>query len=334
VASVNWSDAAMIRSHSPHDAPLSKGISVIVPVYNSEGTLADLVSRLETVLDGHGSYFEVILVNDGSRDSSWDVLQALAATHQRVVAINLMRNYGQHNAILCGMREARYDVVVTLDDDLQNPPEEIPKLLSKLDEGFDVVYGTPEREQHGFWRDAASQITKLALQGAMGAQTASKISAFRTFRTRLRDAFHDYDGSFVSIDVLLTWATTKFTALPAKHESRLVGKSNYDFRKLVTHAMNMVTGFSIRPLQLASLLGFVFTAFGFALLAYVLISYVVRGSQVQGFAFLASAIAIFSGVQLFVLGIIGEYLARMHFKMMQRPTYAIGDRIASDEPNG
>ncbi len=218
-----------------------------------------------------------------------------------------------------------------MDDDLQNPPEEIGKLLALLGDGVDVVYGTPETEQHGFLRNQASRITKIALQSAMSAETARSVSAFRAFRTRLREAFASYAGPFVSIDVLLTWGSTRFAHVRVKHEPRTAGASNYTFRMLVTHALNMTTGFSTLPLQIASFIGFVFTLFGLFVLAIVLGTYVVNGgASVPGFAFLASIIAIFSGAQLFALGIIGEYLARMHFRSMDRPAYVVRD-VTGDE---
>jgi undecaprenyl-phosphate 4-deoxy-4-formamido-L-arabinose transferase len=243
--------------------------------------------------------------------------------------INLMRNYGQHNALLCGIRAALYDTIVTMDDDLQNPPEEISKLLKKLNEGYDVVYGTPENEEHGFWRDIASQITKMALRSSMGVEVARKVSAFRVFRTQLREAFINYQCPFISIDVLLTWGTTQFASIPVHHDPRRLGQSNYTFYKLVTHALNMITGFSTLPLQLASIIGFLFTGFGVVVLAYVFSRYLIYGKVVPGFAFLASIIAIFSGAQLFGLGIIGEYLARMHFRTMGRPSSVIRNSIGS-----
>ena len=230
-----------------------------------------------------------------------------------------MRNYGQHNSLLCGIRTAQYDVVVTMDDDLQHPPEEIPKLLKKLSEGYDVVYGTPQKKPHGFWRNIASRITKLALQSAIGVKIARSASAFRAFRTQLRDAFVTYQSPFVSIDVLLTWGSTSFATVPVRHDQRRVGVSNFTFRKLITHALNMMTGFSTLPLQLASLIGFAFTLFGLLVFVFVIGRYLVQGGSVPGFPFLASVIAIFSGAQLFALGIIGEYLARMHFRSMGRP---------------
>jgi undecaprenyl-phosphate 4-deoxy-4-formamido-L-arabinose transferase len=311
---------------------LSPGLSVVIPVYNSEPLLRDLVRQLRPVLERTGSPYEIILVNDGSADRSWEVVRELAAADSRVRGIELMRNYGQHNALLCGIREAVYDVVITVDDDLQHPPEEIPKLLAKLSEGYDVVYGTPFDEQHGMWRDLASQVTKLALQSSMGVDIARHVSAFRAFRTPVREAFARYQGSFVSIDVLLTGGTTRFAAIPVRHEPRRVGASNYTFRKLLTHGLNMVTGFSTLPLQIASIVGFAFTSFGGLVLLYVVGRYLIQGTVVPGFPFLASVIAIFSGAQLFALGIIGEYLARMHVRAMDRPPYVV--RAHADEHVG
>jgi len=281
------------------------------------------VERLNPVLRAHTSSFEVIFVEDGSLDSSWSVIQDLAGRYSFIVGIRLMRNYGQHNALLCGIRAARYEVIVTIDDDLQNPPEEIPVLLKKLDEGYDVAYGTPQEQQHGVLRNIASTVTKIALQSAMSAETARSVSAFRAFRASLRAAFVDYRGPYVSIDVLLTWGTNRFVAVMVRHDARRQGKSNYTFASLLRHAINMMTGFSTIPLRVASLVGFAFTAFGGILLLYTLIRYLIHGTVVPGFVFLASTITILSGAQLFALGIMGEYLARMHFRMMDQPSYAV-----------
>ena len=304
-------------------------ISVVIPVYRSETILPELVRRLESVLVAIAENFELILVNDCSPDRSWDVISDLAGRYSWIRPINLMRNYGQHNALLCGIRAARYDVIVTIDDDLQHPPEEIPKLLEVLAGGYDVVYGTPEQEQHGLGRDFASWVTKLALQNVMGAEIARQVCAFRAFRAQVAKAFAHYEGSFVSVDVLLTWGTNRFSATSVKHSPREQGTSGYTFRKLMTHAMNMMTGFSTMPLQMASLIGFVFTLFGLVVLAYVVIRYLVQGGSVPGFPFLASIIALFSGAQLFALGIIGEYLARMHFRSMQKPPYVIRESTSA-----
>jgi undecaprenyl-phosphate 4-deoxy-4-formamido-L-arabinose transferase len=206
-------------------------------------------------------------------------------------------------------------------------------LVAKLDEGFDVIYGRPEKEQHGLFRDLASIITKLVLQEAMGAENARNVTAFKVFRTQLREAFSQYRSPQVSIDVLLTWGTQRFGALTVGHDPRTVGQSNFTFRKLLTHAINMVTGFSVVPLQLASLTGFAFSLFGFAAIVYVLVDYFVRGDPVPGFPFLAALIAIFSGAQMFAMGIIGEYLARIHLRSMDRRHYTIRREIGSSNGN-
>ncbi len=309
---------------------LKHGVSIVVPVYNSQDSLSLLAERLEPVLMSCTSNFEVILVDDCSKDRSWDIVTRLAQEHDWVHGIRLMRNFGQHNALLCGIRAAQFDVTITLDDDLQNPPEEIPKILSKLNEGFDVVYARPDQERHGLLRDLASTLTKIALQSAMGAETARRVSTYRAFRTQLREAFANYRGPYVSIDVLLTWGTTRFSAVTVRHDQRTIGRSGYTLGKLIRHAMNMMTGFSTFPLQVASIVGFFFTFFGVGVLMYVLAKYLKYGSTVAGFPFLASVIAIFSGAQLFALGIIGEYLARMHFRTMDRPPYAVRDSIVKE----
>jgi glycosyltransferase involved in cell wall biosynthesis len=304
-------------------------VSVVVPVYNGERTLEALVTRLEGVLETPLSRFEIILVDDGSRDGSWPAIRELAASHHEVRGISLMRNYGQHNALLVGIRSARHPIVVTLDDDLQNPPEEIPKLLSKLEAGCDVVYGTPEVRHDSLWRRVASGIVRWILRSALGTDVARHASSFRAFRTELRDAFADYRSSFVSIDVLLTWGTSRFAAVTVEHRPREVGRSNYGFARLLLTALDVMTAFSTRPLRLASLIGFAFTLLGMLVLVWVVGRYFWLGYSFPGFPFLASVIAIFSGAQLFALGIIGEYLARVHLRSMGRPIAVVRDTVGA-----
>jgi undecaprenyl-phosphate 4-deoxy-4-formamido-L-arabinose transferase len=301
-----------------------KSLSVVVPVYRSEASLPELLERLSRQLPGMAERYEVLLVNDGSPDASWAVVNRLSTEYAFVRGISLMRNFGQHNALLCGIRAARGDIVVTMDDDLQNPPEELGKLLGALEAGADVVYGVRDKENHGLARNLASVLTKLVLQRAMGAETARKITAFRAFRCALRDGFQSYTGRFVSIDVLLTWSTTKFTTVVVTHDPRKLGESNYTWGKLMTHALNLVTGFSVLPLQIATLLGLF-------LMVALLALYMVRGSPVQGFTFLAVSIALFSGVQLLALGVIGEYLSRMYSRAMGQPSYVVRESLGRTE---
>jgi glycosyltransferase involved in cell wall biosynthesis len=303
-------------------------VSVIIPVYRAEQTLSELYRQLTAAMAEITPVFEIIFVEDGGGDGSWPIIAGLARADHRVRGIRMSRNYGQHNALLCGIRAARYDVILTMDDDLQHPVSEIAPMLSALRPEYDVVYGAPQTEQHGFLRDVASRLTKIALSSAMGAETARNVSAFRAFRTRLRDGFRDFRSPSVSIDVLLTWTTSRFTAIKVRHAPRTAGVSGYTVGKLIRHAVNLMTGFSTLPLQIASVVGFTFVALGVAILIFVIANFLIRGSQVPGFAFLASMVAIFSGAQLFALGIFGEYLARMHFRTMDRPTYVVGETIA------
>lgn len=305
----------------------TKSLSVVIPVYNSASSLDELVAQMASVLPDLSREFEVILVNDGSIDQSWGKIVQLGKEYPWIFGINLLRNYGQHNALLCGIRAAHYEVIITMDDDLQHPPDQIHKLLTPLDNGFDVVYGTPLKQSHSMWRNLASYIIRISLQSTMGVNNARKVSSFRAFRTQLRDAFANYRSPFVVLDALLPWGTKQFTAVAVDHHPRHQGASNYSFGNLISLALNMITGFTILPLQLASLMGFSFALFGLLVLFYVVGRYFILGYSIPGFPFLASTIAIFSGVQLFALGIIGEYLARMHFRLMEKPTYVIRDQL-------
>jgi len=319
-----------IRDGEASTGSLPTGLSILVPVYNSSGVLPNLIERIIPVAKSLDGPFEVILVNDGSSDDSWNIISSLAIRYGCVRGISMMRNYGQHNALLAGLRVARYATAATLDDDLQHPPEELPKLIEKFRNGFDVVYGYPESGTHGLLRNLASMATKLVLQNAMGAESARHVSAFRVFKTDLRRAFNTFQSPFVSLDVLLTWGTTNFGFIRVKHEERQIGRSTYTVRKLIRHALNMITGFSVLPLQFASVIGFAFSFWGLAVLAYVLLRFMLYGSTVAGFPFLASIIAIFSGAQLFALGILGEYMARIHFRSLDRPTYTVAETTGGD----
>ena len=315
--------------------PPAPTLSVVVPVYRAEQTLPELYRQLVAALPQLTPSFEIIFVEDSGGDRSWSIIAGLARADDRVRGIRMSRNYGQHNALLCGIRAAQNDTIVTMDDDLQHPVSEIAPLLAALAPELDVVYGAPQHETHGFLRDLASRLTKIALASAMGAETARNVSSFRVFRTRLREGFREYRSPYVSIDVLLTWTTSRFTAIKVRHAPRTAGVSGYTVGKLIRHAVNLVTGFSTLPLQVASIVGFIFVLFGAAVLTWVLVHYLVFGRAVPGFAFLASITAIFSGAQLFALGVFGEYLARMHFRSMDRPTYVVGEALnLTEDPAG
>jgi glycosyltransferase involved in cell wall biosynthesis len=297
-------------------------LSVIIPVYNGAKTVEPLVQRLAAVLPSLADSYETILVVDGSPDNSWEVVERLAQAYPWVRGICLMRNFGQHNALLCGVHAARYEVIVTMDDDLQHPPEEIHRLLEKLNEGCDVVYGMPRKRPHAWWRILGSIFTKWAIGLVVGNKVLRNVQAFRAFRTHLRYAFESYQGPEVMLDAMLSWGTTRFASVDVDESPRAVGVSNYNMRKLIRMALLILTNFSTAPLRFASVIGFFFTLIGLIGLAYVLAVYFVEGS-VPGFPFLASAIIIFGGAQLFALGIMGEYLARLFERSSGRKPYIV-----------
>ncbi len=308
--------------------PSPAALSVVVPVYNGAATLPALLARLGGALAG--SSFEVVLVDDASQDESWPTIERLAAQQPRVRGLRLSRNFGQHAALLCGVRAARGATIVTLDDDLQHPPEEIGRLLAKLAEGYDVVYGTPRVERHSGARRLAAWLVKAAARSAMGVALADEVSAFRAFRADLRRGFDAVAGPYVSLDVLLSWSARRYATVPIEHQPRARGRAGYGFRRLAAYAFDMLTGFSAAPLRLASLLGFACTLFGLGVLAWVVGRYFTAGDPVPGFPFLASIIAIFSGTQLFALGVLGEYVARLHFRAMGRPAYVVAETTAGE----
>jgi undecaprenyl-phosphate 4-deoxy-4-formamido-L-arabinose transferase len=304
----------------------SMNISVIIPVYNGAETIGALVQRLDRVLAKAAEAYEVILVNDGSRDGSWESIEALARQYPWARGIDLMRNSGQHNALLCGLRAARFEVSVTMDDDLQHPPEEMPCLLEKLAEGYDVVYGIPRKRPHSWWRNLGSIMTKIVVAAVIGTKTVRDVGPFRAFRTHLRQAFENYDNPDVMIDALLSWGATRFASVLVEEQPRTIGASNYSPGKLFRMSLLYLTNFSTMPLRIASFVGFFFTLMGLVGFGYVVGIYFTAGS-VPGFPFLASAIMIFSGAQLFALGILGEYLARIFERTATRPPYVVARTV-------
>jgi glycosyltransferase involved in cell wall biosynthesis len=314
------------------DEDLAPGVSVIVPVFRGAATIDELVRRVLATMRPLGVAYEVVLVNDGSPDESWVRMVALSDAEPSVRGIDLLRNFGQHNALLAGVRSARYTVVVTLDDDLQHPPEEIPRLLAALTGDVDVVYATAAKTRQPLLRSTASLITRIMLQRMMGIEEARHVSAFRAFRTRVRGAFEEFSLPEFSLDVLLSWGTQRFTAITVEHHPRKHGTSNYTTRSLLRHSINMVIGSTAAPLRVASVLGFTMFGLGIGLLAYVLANYVIRGSPVPGFAFIAASVAVLGGVQLFVLGVIGEYLAKVFQRSMGKPPYAVRAFTAGGSP--
>jgi undecaprenyl-phosphate 4-deoxy-4-formamido-L-arabinose transferase len=309
-------------------------ISVVVPCHNSAPTLPRLIARLSAVLPAHASAYEIILVVDDGDRATWHAADRLRRIDHHVHAFRLSRNYGQHNALVAGVREARHDVVITMDDDLQHRPEEIPALLATLTDEIDLVYGIAAEEEHGTARSLASRSAKALMERGLGVRSARHISAFRAFRTFLRDGFTQLDGPDVSLDVALSWGTTKIAAATVVMDQRTAGRSNYTVRKLVKHTLNMFLGYSAAPLRLVTYLGFLVGTLGVALLCRVLFLYFSGGTTIAGFTTVASMVAVFSAAQMIAIGILGEYIGRIHGRGQGRPAYLVRPDLPAPDPAG
>jgi polyisoprenyl-phosphate glycosyltransferase len=298
-------------------------LSVVVPVYNSASTLAALLERLTKAISAITPRYEIILVEDGSRDDSWKTIQSLREQYgDPLVAVQLMRNYGQHNALMCGLDLARGEYVLTMDDDLQNPPEEISKLLARIkEEGLDLVYGCPSNRSHAAWRNLGSSIVWHFYRTVF--RNPVTPTPFRVMRHQLAKSVMFYDLNFTYLDGLLAWCTSRIGSVEVEHHTRAQGRSGYSLGKLVGLALNLYTNFSLIPLQIVSGLGFVAAASGFLVGIYYLFQYIASSIAVPGFASTIIAVLVLGGAQLLALGVIGEYLGRLHLNVNRKPQYVI-----------
>jgi glycosyltransferase involved in cell wall biosynthesis len=303
-------------------------ISIVIPVYNSAGTLEQLHARLSATLGALTAHYEIILIDDGSRDQSWPAMQALGEQdREHVVAVQLMRNYGQHNTLMCGLGMARGAYVVTMDDDLQNPPEEIPKLLAHIKQnGLDLVYGCPSERQHASWRNLGSTIVWHFYRTVF--RNPVTPTPFRVMRHQLAQSVMFYDLNFTYLDGLLAWCTSRIAGVEVAHHARSEGSSGYSLGKLLALALNLYTNFSLIPLQIVSGLGLLTALCGFATGLFYLSQYFISNITVPGFASTIIAVLILGGAQLLALGVIGEYLGRLHLNVNRKPQYVIRQRTS------
>lgn len=311
-----------------HDAS-SIDVSVVVPVYNSAATLAELIARLTKTMTSLDVAYELIFVDDGSRDDSWKELVRLqAADSAHVNAIQLMRNFGQCNAVMCGLRHARGRYIVTLDDDLQNPPEEIAKLLNQIErDRNDLVYGVYVETQQSLWRRFGSWLATKFHQRVFG--VSADVTSFRIFRHEIVDAIQTYQLNFTYLDGLMAWNTQRIGQVTVEHHARKEGSSGYNFTKLFFVALNLLTNFSLLPLQFVSLCGIVAALGGLLTGAYYLIQHLTSTIDVPGYASIIVAVLVLGGMQLLSLGVLGEYVGRLHLNVNRKPQYTVRQVLAS-----
>lgn len=299
-------------------------ISVVVPVYRSQDTLRELHHRIVAAVEPIDPDFELILVEDCGGDRSWEVIKDLARTDRRVRGIQLSRNFGQHAATICGFAHASGDWIATLDDDLEHPPEKLPTLYEKAKAGYDLVYGFYPERTHKTWRNVTSNVARWLFKNAIPSLNYAYTS-FRMIRGDIARALVRFDSPFPFVDGYLSWLTNRYAYVEVPHQTRAHGVSNYTFRKLLTHTINIFVTFSDLPLRLASWMGFLLFLIGAVWLSVIVLGRLFGFITVSGFASIMAAIILFGGIQLLILGIFGEYLGRVNFKTSRKPLYLVSN---------
>lgn len=304
-----------------------KGLSVIIPCYQSESSLNRVVSGICDALNKIiGLDYEIILVLDGPTDNTSKIAYKLQDDITECGVVELTRNFGQHPAIFAGISSAKHEVIITMDDDGQHLPSEIPVLIEALTFDTDLVYGVPTKDEHGLIRSFGSRFFKTALFRILGIKNARDISAFRIFRKSLL-AYIDFSKISVgTVDVALHWNTTRIKSSKVTMSRRLSGKSNYSFRSLARFAIQMIIGYSAKPLKFALFLGLLGFLLSAGLAIYFFVQYLDGNVNVAGFTTTTILITVLSSIQLMTLGILGEYIASIHQRSMSKPTFNIREK--------
>lgn len=310
-----------------------QSLSVLVPVYNSEGTIGELVDTVVETLQSKFERLEIILVNDGSVDASDERAREAYRRHPAIVKyVRLARNFGEHNAVMCGLRQVTTDAVAIIDDDFQNPPQEILKLIDELAEGYDVVYSYYETKHHHWFRNLGSALNDRVATRLLNKPKGLYLSSFKVLNRFLVETVTHYEGPYPYLDGLVLRSTSAIGTRRCEHEPRSEGKSNYTLTRLVRLWLNMFTSFSVVPLRVSTLIGVVMSAAGLLLAIFFIVSWMLGGiflhdSVPPGWASTIVMITIFSGIQLSMLGMIGEYLGRLFLTENRHPQFIIRETV-------
>ena len=307
--------------------PIANNISIVIPVYNSEKILPSLVDRLANAIEGQRVLAEVILVCDASPDNSWNVIRQLVQRHAFLRGIELMKNSGQHNAIMAGLAASRGEYVVLMDDDLQHPPEEIPRLIEAISQGFDVCYTNYLNRKHAGWKRLGSWLNGSVANFLLDKPHDVYLSSFKCLHRRVVDQIIKYDGPYTYIDGLILGVTRRIGVVDIEHRSRHEGKGNYNLRRSISLWMKMATNFSVLPLRVSTLLGLGLASLSGIAGIFIVIAKIVHPDLQAGWASLLCAVLLGSGVQLASLGIIGEYVGRIFMKINGKPQYVVREVI-------
>lgn len=299
-------------------------ISIVIPVYNEQDVLENLYQRLTTVLDKLGKPYEILLTNDGSKDKSGEILKELHARRpQQIRVIEFNGNFGQHMAVMAGFERVRGEIVVTLDADLQNPPEEIPKLIQLIEEGFDYVGGCRKRRKDSLFRRYASRLNNLIRYRITSIRMTDQGCMLRAYRRNIIDLMVQSQERSVFIPALAYSFSSRPTEVEVGHSEREAGESKYSFYKLLRLNFDLMTGFSVVPLQLFTFFGMLVSILSTLFVIYMLIRRMVIGPEAEGLFTLFAILYFLVGIMLMGLGIVGEYIGRIYLEVRKRPHFVV-----------
>jgi polyisoprenyl-phosphate glycosyltransferase len=304
-------------------------LSIIIPVYNSEEILDELITQITSEIDKKTDLvkeFEIILVNDNSIDKSWQKIKEISTKHKNVTGINLSKNFGQHNALMAGIKNSKGDFLITMDDDLQHPPSYMVKIIKKLNEGFDVCYTKYQNNKYSFIKRIGSIINDKVANIVLDKPNDIYLSSYKGMKKNVINELKKFDGTYVYLDGLILNVTSNIGSINIEHSERLTGNSGYSFKKLFSLWLKVFTNSSIFPLRMASVTGFIITLISL-LLAILLIILKINNPEIQqGWTSIATFIFFFSGVQLLALGIIGEYIGRIFVSLNKKPQFVVSEK--------
>ncbi|MBT0666265.1 glycosyltransferase [Geobacter pelophilus] len=298
-------------------------ISIVIPVYNEEGNLANLFDRLYPVMQAMGKPFEIILTDDGSRDRSLEILKGMVTKYPEVRVVEFNGNFGQHMAIMAAFEVSRGEIVVTLDADLQNPPEEIPKLVAEVEKGHDVVGSIRQKRQDTFFRKTASLMVNIVTRKMTGMKMSDYGCMLRAYHRNVVNNINRCQEASTFIPALAQTFAASPSEVEVAHAERLEGESKYSLYKLVRLNFDLMTGFSVVPLQLFALLGILTSLFSVAFALFLLVRRFIVGAEVEGVFTLFAILFFFIGITIFGIGIVGEYVGRIYQEVRRRPRYVV-----------